>query len=870
MGFLRELYLRLRWLAGQSRFQAELDDELQFHIESRADDLESGGVPRTEALLRARREFGSRLKAAEDTSGAWQVQWLEDLASDLRYAARAFRRNPGFALTAILCLALGIGANTTIFNITTSFLFSQPSCRDSASLIAIWEGGNTGASLADFQFLRDAHIFAGMAGIKPEREVNWRDGDRTRRFYAGTVTDDFFGALGVPFLLGRGIAPGESNTAVLSSRVWRGTFAGDPAILGRKLILDGRVYTVAGVLPANHRSVVGFGLSPDIYIPAAHDDDNVQFYARMPKGMTLPMARARLLSLFGQLDRIHPKEGWQRTRQARITGVTGLDMLRQMLPDAVVAFFAMLLIVAGLVTLIACTNVASLLLARASSRWQELAIRLSLGASRRRIVRHLLAESLLLSVLGSVAGLAIDIVCAKGIDSLALPVPLPIHLVVSPDWRLLWYSLCIVFVSALLCGLLPALKAVRKDVSHALKQGERQTARAWNLRSILVAGQLAVSIVLLTTGFLFVHNLLRAASMNPGFDVHHTIWAYMRLVPERYNDAGQTRQMSVVRSALERLRTLPGVQAAAVTQRVPLNDNCVIGAQLRTDVSSAPIRVEYECNNVGPDYFRAIGIPILRGREFTTAERNGSQPVAIVNQTFALTVFGKTDPVGHTIVTDFANEKPKLIVGLARDSRYFTLGEQQRLAVYEPYFAHGEPINLHFLVRAAGSPATWVKPIADTLGRLDPTAAIETKPMDQALGLALLPSQAGAVMLGAMGLLGLMLAAIGLYGVLLFSVSRRTREIGLRVALGATPSDVLRIVARQSLVLVGGGILAGLTLAFFVMQPLAMFLVPGLSTLDPTAVFAVTGVLGATALLASLAPAARALRIDPMTALRYE
>ena len=207
MASLRELYLRLRWLACQSRFHSELADEMQFHIESRAEELERRGVSRAEALAQARREFGSRLKAAEDTSGAWQMQWLEDLSSDLRYAARAFRRNPGFALTAIFCLALGIGANTTIFSITTSFLFSQPSCRDSAALIAIGEGGNSMSSLADYRFLRDAHIFDGMAGINVLREVNWRDGDRTSRFYAGVVTDDFFTTLEVPFLLGGGIAP---------------------------------------------------------------------------------------------------------------------------------------------------------------------------------------------------------------------------------------------------------------------------------------------------------------------------------------------------------------------------------------------------------------------------------------------------------------------------------------------------------------------------------------------------------------------------------------------------------------------------------------------------------------------------------------
>ncbi len=272
MSFLRELFLRLRWLLGRSRFHSELADEIQFHIECRAAELEEAGVPAREALAKARREFGSRLKAAEDTSSAWQIQWLEDLFSDLRYAARAFRRNPGFATTAIFCLALGIGANITIFNVTTSFLFSEPSARDSASVIAIWEGGNSGSSLTDFKFLRDSHVFDGTAGVNVEREVNWRAGDQTSRLYAGVVTDDFFTTLGTPFLLGRGIAPRETDTAVLSYGVWRGKFNGDLAILGRKLILDGRIFTIAGVLPANHRSIVGFAISPDVYIPVTRDE----------------------------------------------------------------------------------------------------------------------------------------------------------------------------------------------------------------------------------------------------------------------------------------------------------------------------------------------------------------------------------------------------------------------------------------------------------------------------------------------------------------------------------------------------------------------------------------------------------------------
>ncbi len=870
MQFLRELWLRLTWLAGRSRFWSDLADEMQCHMGERAAELELSGMPRSQALAVARREFGSRLKAAEDTSSAWQMQWLEELFSDLLYAGRAFRRNPGFALTAVFCLALGIGANITIFSITSSFLFSQPSCRDSASLIAIWEGGNSASPLSDYKFLRDAHVFDGMAGMDVEREVNWREGERTSRFYSAVVTNDFFTTLGIPFLLGRGIASDEANTTVISERVWRGAFNGDPAILGRKLILDGRIYSVAGVLPANHRSIVGFSISPDVYLPATHDEEYVQFYARLPQGMTLPIARARVQSVFAQLDRTHPKEGQKRATQVRVTGVTGFDVLNQMLPGAVTAFFAMLMIVVGLVLLIACTNVASLLLARASTRSHELAIRLSLGASRRRIVRHLLAESLLLSILGSIAGLAIDVACSTLMGKLTLPVPIPIHFVIVPDWRLLSYSVCAVLVSALLCGLLPALKAVRKDVNHTLKQDERQTAGAWNLRSFLVAGQLAVSIVLLVTAFLFVHNLLRATTMDPGFDVHHTVWAYMRLVPDEYKESHQTRQVNLVRSTLEQLRALPGVESAAITRRVPLNDNCVIGTSLRTDISAREIHIEYQCNNVGPDYFRTIGIPILHGREFTSADGKVSQAEVIVSESFARVVFGDTDPLGHTVTLDFPDEKPKRVVGVAKDSKYFTLSEKQRHAVYEPYFAGAEPINLHFLIRTAGSPTEYVRTITRLLAGLDSTAAIETKPMSRALGLALLPSRAGAAILGAMGILGLMLAAIGLYGALLYSVSRRSREIGLRVALGATPLDVLRLIGRYSLILVGSGVVAGLALSFIAVQPLAQFLVPGMSALDSTAFIAMTGVLGVVSLLAMLTPCIRALRVDPMTALRYD
>ena len=794
----------------------------------------------------------------------FHMRLIDDLLSDLSYAIRAFRRDPAFALTAVVCLALGIGANVTIFSITTTFLFSLPSCRDSASVISVEEGGNSNAPMADYQFIRDSHIFRGMAGMNPEREVNWRDGETTGRLSAARVTGDYFSTLGIPLALGRGILRGESGTVVVADRLWRSRLSSDPAILGRKMVLDGGVFTVVGVLPADHRTVIGFGFSPEIFVPITQDAETVQLYARMPAGMTHAQARTRLAAVCEELDHTHPVEGWKRASQIGLRGVTGLDQLGGELGKVVAAFFIMLMIVVGLVLLIACTNVASLLLARASSRSRELAVRQSLGASRSRIVRHLLAESLFLAVLGSAGGLAIDLVCARWLRDVDFPIPVPIRLVVTPDWRLLSYSIALAILTALAAGLVPALKAVRKDVNVALKSEERHTGRVWGLRSFLVAGQVAVAIVLLSTGFLFIHNLLLATSMNPGFDVHRTLSSYMRLVPEKYKDTAQ--RTALVDEALRRLRSLPGVGSAAVTHLIPLNETCRTQTSLHTDLSAEPVALRYSCNDVGPDYFRTIGIPLLRGREFNSDDRKGSQPVAIVNETLVRTLFGGRDPVGHSIT----GSRTILVVGVAKDSKYFTLGEGPVAAIYEPYLASDHPGDPHFLLRTSGAPSSYVRPVTDLLGRLDSSAAIETKPLGQSLGFALLPSRAGAATLGAMGILSLALAAIGLYGVLLYAVSQRTREIGVRVALGATPVQVLRIVCRDSLLLVGMGAAVGLGLAFAAMRPLALFLVPGLNPSDPQAFLAVIGVLGLVAIAAMLAPAVRALRVDAMTALRYE
>ena len=441
------------------------------------------------------------------------------------------------------------------------------------------------------------------------------------------------------------------------------------------------------------------------------------------------------------------------------------------------AFFGMLMVVVALVLSIACANVASLLMARASSRSHELAIRLSIGAGRGRILRQLLAESLLLAACGTGAGLALNLVVTTWISRVRLPLPLPLQYVIEPNWPLLGYSVLVGLGSCLAAGVIPALHGTRAGLNLALKRDEHQVARAgWSFRNLLVTGQLAVSIVLLCAGFLFLRNLVHASSMRPGFDTAHTVWAHLRLVPEQY--PRPEKSAALVAEGLERLRHLPGVEAAAIARIVPLNDNILNGTLMLTDLSANPRHITFHSNYVGTDYFRVLQIGISRGRDF----RPGEGKVVILNENMARALFGETDAIGHTVTWDGGTLQ---IVGVVQNSKYFTLGEENANAYYEPYVRReGSAPSLHFLARAAGRPEAMVPAIQAAIGPLDPTAALEVKPMSQALAFAMLPSRAGAAILGAMGLLGLGLAAIGLYGVLLFSVSRRTREIGLRVAWG--------------------------------------------------------------------------------------
>ena len=612
MAFWKEIGNRLSYLFRRSRFDREFEEEMRFHIQARAKELEQSGLAAVDATRKARREFGSTLRSREDTRSAWQMRWIEDLASDLRYAARALRRNPALALAAIGSLALGIGANTTIFSIAKEALFSEPSCRDPQSLVEISTRGNGWVPMTQYRFLEDAHIFDGLAGMNIGMVVNWRNGNRSYRLAGTRVTDSFFPVTGIPVAMGRPIERGELNVAVVTYGFWKKRLAGDPNVLGRTLVLDSKPFTVVGVLPRDHRMLAGFGFTPDLYL--TKDPGEVMLYARLPQGMTRQAAYTRLRPICRDLDRVYPDVNRKWSQELQLTAIGGMDRLqqdagRQTIP--ILAFFAMLVIVTAIVVLIACANVSSLLLARALTRSRELAIRMSLGGSRNRLVRQLLAESMLLALLGTSAGLLLNLWLTRSLSGFHIPTPLPIELILQPDRMLLAYSAIIAFVVTLATGLLPALKATRAGIGGALKEGGLQTgpAGSW-LRSALVIGQLAVSIVLLSTGLLFLRNLIQATSFNAGFDTTNTIVATVQ---------GPSDPPKFFETALARLRDIPGIEAASPAYALPLNPFLAFGrpsGPLRPDAGAREVRIEYNFNAVGPDYFRVMGIPILQGRAF--------------------------------------------------------------------------------------------------------------------------------------------------------------------------------------------------------------------------------------------------------------
>jgi predicted permease len=503
--------------------------------------------------------------------------------------------------------------------------------------------------------------------------------------------------------------------------------------------------------------------------------------------------------------------------------------------------------------LIACANVASLLLARGASRHREIAIRLALGATRLRLVRTLLAESLLLSSLSSGFALLLSLWLTALVSAVSLPgFPMPIELQLNPDFRVLLYAVAAALVTALLSGLAPAWQSVEHALACSMQQERTIVHRRFTLRNALVIGQVAVSLTLLITSFLFLRSLMWIGSVDPGFNVDHLLTAKIRLDRSRYTDQQQSQ---FYKQALERVEALPGVLSGSLASIVPLAGDGIGG---EVEIEGGQSRLPVSVNNVGPHYFETMAIPLLQGREFSAAD---GATTAIVNATFAQRYLPGKNPLGARV--RYFNESWRDIVGVAADIKFITLGEDPRPVSYKP---GGYQIHL----RTAGSPAALVKGVKQTIAEMDRTATVEAKTMRDSIAFAFVPSRIGAILLGAMGALGLLLVMVGLYGVMSHAVNRRTREIGIRMALGAQRPLILGMVLRDGLALVTVGVAIGLGAAAILTRPLSAFLASGLSTTDPLTFAGAAILLALVGASASYFPARRASQVDPMVSLRYE
>jgi predicted permease len=831
-------------------FERDIAEEMAFHREMAA----AGGNPIP---------FGNTGVVSEQARDLWRFVRVENLWRDVVYAVRGLVRQPGLLAGAGLSLALSIGASSTVFSLGLALLLSEPSVADLDTLVHVRTNFRSHETPSDLESIRRAGLFADVAGENVEQLVNWNDGADTRRIYGATVTANYFETLGVAVAAGRGIRQDDpENVVVLSHRFWTrhfsARFAGGPAdTVGQTMNLNGQPYTIVGVLPPRHRTPVGFGVSPDVYVRPFAPDTMLAMYARLKPGMTIAQTRA---AAAGTALAIDPPPGTRDAVALRITALGGIDRLKGHGPAfAAAVFFLAMLAMLTLVVLIACVNVAGLLLARASARRRELATRLALGATRGRLVQQLLVESLVLSMAGGAAGFGLSYVLASALASVELPLPLPVELSIDPDWRVAAYVAALTIGCTLACGLLPALQSSRESLASGLRR-----ERKLYLRRTLLVAQIVTAVVVLMTACLFVRNLAQASALSPGFDVRHTVRASVSLPPATYADPAAIRDyMSRGVAALE---ALPGVVHAAGLLVLPFNDETTHGHDV-TWPTGERVHVAYAWNAVTADYFDAMDIRIREGRSFDATDV-GDVRAVVVNTAFVDQYVPKRQAIGTTFRSGDALYR---IVGVVDVTKTISIGENDRPQLYEFHpQTNSARRNFTFVVRTTGAPGQAVPPVHAALRRLDTAAGLEVSPLESSIGLAFLPSRVGGLLMSSAGLLALALVAIGLFGTMAYSVSRRTREFGLRLAIGATRTDLLRLVVGDAARLLAIGLAIGAVLTLFVTRPLAMFLVTGLGTTDPISFSIALGTLATVGLAAAWIPARRAAATDPMTSLRAE
>ena len=817
------------------------------------------------------------------------------LWQDLRYGVRMLVKSPGFTAVAVLSLALGIGANTAIFSLINAVLFAPLPVEKPSELVQVAmtderNPGNLPLSHLNFKDLRAQNeVFTGMAAVS-FAGVNYSAGNgEPEQIAVRVVTSNYFTVLGIPPVMGRGFLPEEEDhatpVAVVSDGFWERSLGRDPQIVGKTMVLNRIPFTIVGVARPDFTGVT-LGQGPAAWVPmgmhAALQPGLDEFYdarrglfllafGRLKPGVSLEQARANLKTIFGRLATEYPTDNKGRSATAVSLLDARLNPAGQG-PNILVQISALLMTVVGIVLLIACANIANLLLARASKRRREVAVRLALGAKRARLVRQLLTESLLLAVLGGVAGLVVAYWTLQGLAAAQLPLPIRIDTSMALEPRVLVFTTALALVTGVVFGLAPALQASKADVVTVLKDeivpsaaGKRGLRGYFALRQILVVLQVALSLIALVASGLFLRSLNAQMRIDPGFQTSGVLVMTFNLGREGYTPE---RGQLFYRDVVERVEAVPGVEHAAMAQNAPLAGGLLRSVFPEGADTTTRDRVLVQVNPIGPGYFETIGIPILRGRAITAEDTATSPKVVVVNQTMAQRFWPDQDPIGKRFKF-FGDPEYSTIVGVAKDSKYNGVAEDPTPYIYEALTQRYQPaVTLH--VRAKGDAAALTSAVRQAVLQIDPSLSVfNVRTLAEQVSQSLAPLRVNVILLGVFGVLALLLASIGLYGVASYSVSQRTREIGVRMALGASPSKVLALVLGRGAVLVGAGLVVGLVAALAVAGVMRALIV-GIDPRDPLTFIATAVALGAVALFATWLPARRATRIDPLVALRTE
>lgn len=799
---------------------------------------------------------------------------MENLLQDIRYSIRMALKTPGFTAIVILVLALGIGANTAMFSVINAVVFRPLPYKESGQLMALWEQSKQmeEMSVAYPNFLdwqEQNRVFSQMAAFKSDN-FNYTDGGDAERKRGKQVSADFFALLGVNPILGRGFLreedkPGANPAVIVSHAFWQSRLSANSSLIGQPLKLNGQNYTLTGVLPADFE----FNGVTDIFVPLGLNADKmmdrgshpgIYVIGRLKPGLTIQEAVASMANVTSNLSQQYPA-----------TNSGNSAVVVSLYEDTVGSIrtpFLILLGAVALVLLIACANVANLLLARSATRQKEIAIRGALGAMRTRLVRQLLTESVLLSVVGGLCGLLIAVAGIRTLMTLTPP-DIPRTKEVGIDLWVLGFTLLVSLITGVIFGLAPALQASKVNINESLKEGGRSATSGSGTRrvsNLLVIAEVAVSLMLLISAGLMIKSFLRLRAVSPGFDAHNLLTMQIALPPSKYPD--EPKQIQFVEQLVARMANIPGVTAVGMSNGLPLGRGSetayLVEGQAALTADQQPIAVEF---GVTAHYFSAMNIPVLKGRAFTERDTMNAPKVIIIDESLARKAFPNQDPIGKRLIP--LAGVPHEIVGVVADVKHYGLAKKQKEQFYFSYLQHGNP-SLYLLVRTGANPMSLVGLVRSQVSSLDKDQPVyDVTSMEERLSLTIAKPRFNALLLGIFAGLALILSMVGIYGVISYSVNQRIHEIGLRLALGAQRFHIFKMVVGQGLVLAVIGIAVGIAGAIAFGRVMASLLF-GVVTSDLTIFTSVSLLLALVAFIACYLPARKATRVDPMVALRIE